>query len=394
MENLLFVGIVQALFTAMFLASKRNIAPSDQVLAVWMVFIALPMVSGVLIRLWPDVHFPILSAGLIYPLTYGPFMWLYVKVLTGDVSRLSRRDLVHFLPFLIVSVVQLLSGWTPAPPNPEELDFSLTIRAIGFVNLALLLGYTSAIFWRLSKHDQQVVQYFSELPNQITLAWVRWFTAGTSLVFLLLFLASVFSRPELLKVHLPAQVGLILALSFFGLRQTQVFPLAQDANEKPQPESKSPENEISPQAHSTSPPPAPAQPTAPQPSNDPKARYARSGLTQDHAEKIFLKLDAYMKANQPYLCPDLTIEALAKQLAVSRHHLTEVISLKHQKNYYVFVNEYRVQAVKQALNDPEKKDLTLLDVAYTCGFNSKTPFNTAFRRLTGMTPSQYRRQKV
>lgn len=371
MEHLLIVGSVQAFFTAFFLMTKRPRALNDTVLAVWMIFIALPLIAGATAQAWPDKYIPILRADLIYPLTYGPFMWLYVGVLTGDITQITRRQLVHFLPFAIVSLAQLVTGWAPAPPNPEIATFGTSIRVVGAVNLAVLLAYTAAVFWRLARHDREVLEHFSDLPNHVTLGWLRWMTAGMTGVFLLLFLAAFLSMPSLLGAHLAALVASIMMLSFFGLQQGQVF------NTSVQPDDISPSDEA-PQSSTTS---------------TSKPRYDRSGLTADRADAIAARLEKFMRERQPYLDPDLTIETLAKRTAVPRHHLTEVISVQHQKNFYFFINEFRIQAVKQALKDPARSGETLLEIAYASGFNSKSPFNTAFKQLTGLTPSQYRRQR-
>ncbi len=398
MENLLFVGVAQAIFTTVFLASRRSCPFSDRILAVWMVFIALPMIGGTAILLWPDVSLPILSADLIYPLTYGPFMWLYVRTLTGGGDRLTHRDLLHFLPFFLISMVQLVTGWAPPPPNPEFSNFDTSTRFIGALNLVSMLSYSGAVARRLRQHGKEVVQHFSSLSNRVTLTWLYWLTAGFSAVSLLLFLASVLSLPDLLRIHLPAQLVIIMALSFFGLRQVQIFDHqqgfggqgfgGQDFNGQGlagQGKITHPNTELSQQGRFEH----PNQPPKP---DDTKIPYSRSGLTNERAAQISEKLDAFMTTERPYLSADLTIANLAKQMAVPRHHLTEVINTRHHKSFYQFVNEYRIEAVKQAMHSPENGDQTLLDLAYAHGFNSKSPFNAAFKQLTGMTPSQYRRQ--
>lgn len=105
MEPLLYVGIVQALFTAVFLETRTNSSLNDRVLAVWMVLIALPFLSGVTVRALPDTFIPIISSDLIYPLTYGPFILFYVGSLTGDIARLKTAHYIHFLSFVRVSIV-------------------------------------------------------------------------------------------------------------------------------------------------------------------------------------------------------------------------------------------------------------------------------------------------
>lgn len=385
MEYLFVVGVVQALFTTVFLATKPKRELSDLVLAAWMVFIGLPLVDILASRLWPDLCVPFLQSDLIYPLTYGPFMWLYVRAVTGEISRVAQRDLLHFLPFGVVSLVQMATGWAPPLPNPDHMVFDTSTRLVGAVNLALILSYSWAVARRLWQHRRNVNLHFSNLSNRITLKWLFWLVAGFSAVSLLLFLGSLLSVPAVLYVHLPAKIAILFGLSFYGLRQNQVFDYRQVSSAQDGPEPQDIPQMSEPKGQSK-------QSELQGCSEDSKKRYSRSGLTQERAERIHDKLDAYMKTARPYLSADLTIADLAKQMSVPRHHLTEVISTRHEKSFYIFVNEYRIAAIKQAMESPENAKATLLDLAYASGFNSKSPFNAAFKQLTGMTPSQYRRQ--
>lgn len=410
MEPLLYVGIVHCFFTATFLLSKRDGSVSsssvhDRVLAPWMVAMALPLLSGALVQDFPQFSMPILRDNLIYPLTFGPFMWLYVGTLTGHISKFQRKHLLHFLPFALLSLFQIATGWQPNPPNPEAVVFSRDIRLVGLANLVLFLAYGTAVLWRLHGHDRDILAHFSELSNRITLGWLRWLIVGLSTVFLLLFLASAFSWPALLGFHLMAQIAAILVLSFFGIKQTQVFPCIVDENDRSDPNpqvvmSVGTENEVQNMTsiYATRTDAAQTQINDPAWRDDQNAdpaqkiRYARSGLSQERADRIAKRLNQFMCEKKPYLDPELTIEKLAKQMGVVRHHLTQVISERHDMNFYLFVNDYRIQSIKQVLNDPKRVDETLLDIAHSYGFNSKSTFNTAFKRLTGTTPSKFRIQ--
>ena len=63
-----------------------------------------------------------------------------------------------------------------------------------------------------------------------------------------------------------------------------------------------------------------------------------------------------------------------------------------RKNFYNFINEFRIEAAKEILQDPSSKGKNILQIAYEVGFNSKSAFNTYFKRLTGKTPSAYRKE--
>lgn len=118
-------------------------------------------------------------------------------------------------------------------------------------------------------------------------------------------------------------------------------------------------------------------------------RYAHSSLSHDDAKLINDRLLCYMQEHKPYLENHLNLRSLAKELDVNANYLSQVINEKHGKNFFEFINSYRVNELKQMMNDPSNRQFTLLSMAFDCGFNSKTTFNTAFKRITGLTPSQY-----
>lgn len=111
-----------------------------------------------------------------------------------------------------------------------------------------------------------------------------------------------------------------------------------------------------------------------------------SGL--DEALKV--RLQHYMKQERPYLNPQLSLDDLATALGTTRHELSKVINHGFGKNFFDFINTFRVNAFIDTYRQngaTEKK--TFLEVAYEVGFNSKSAFNRAFRKETEHSPSEY-----
>jgi AraC-like DNA-binding protein len=119
-------------------------------------------------------------------------------------------------------------------------------------------------------------------------------------------------------------------------------------------------------------------------------KYAKSGLRKEQAEAYLTKLLSYMDDEKPYLDGDLTIHHLAQKTGIPRHYITEVLNEKYGRNFFTFVNEYRVREVISRINDPKYQHYTILAIAFDAGFNSKSTFNTIFKAYTGNTPSEYR----
>ncbi|MCP2026017.1 AraC-like DNA-binding protein [Flavobacterium sp. HSC-32F16] len=101
-------------------------------------------------------------------------------------------------------------------------------------------------------------------------------------------------------------------------------------------------------------------------------------------------LRQYMTENEPYLDPSLTIQELANQINIPVRDLSVLINHHIDQHFFDFVNEYRIQKAMNILKNPFKKDLTVLEILYEVGFNSKSSFNTSFKKYTNLTPTAYR----
>ncbi len=105
-------------------------------------------------------------------------------------------------------------------------------------------------------------------------------------------------------------------------------------------------------------------------------------------------LNVIMQRDNIFLAEDITIDDVARKCNVSKHVLSHIINNKLNKNFNDFINEYRVQYACELLSDPAQKKITLEAIGLECGFGSKTSFNRAFKKVTGLTPSAYRQGDV
>ncbi|WP_294081440.1 helix-turn-helix domain-containing protein [Proteiniphilum sp. UBA5384] len=120
--------------------------------------------------------------------------------------------------------------------------------------------------------------------------------------------------------------------------------------------------------------------------------YENYGLKQEDAISLSEQLKNYMETEKPYTNIDLNLKDLAAALETYPHYITQVLNTVFNQNFYDFINTYRTEEAQRRLIDPQFKKLTVLAIAYDCGFNSKSTFNRIFKQKTGLTPSEYRSQ--
>ena len=121
----------------------------------------------------------------------------------------------------------------------------------------------------------------------------------------------------------------------------------------------------------------------------PNGKYRSTTLTNAASEHIFEKLSLYLEQHKPYLNPEMRQPQLAQELSLTTHQLSQVINKRAQMSFPDLVNSYRVNEAKALILKGERS----IDVAYAVGFNNKTSFYKAFKRFTGLTPNEFKKQK-
>jgi AraC-like DNA-binding protein len=120
------------------------------------------------------------------------------------------------------------------------------------------------------------------------------------------------------------------------------------------------------------------------------SKYQSSSLKTEDAEQYSDLLKEYMAAQKPYLKNGLRLVDLSKDLEIPAHHLSQVINEKYSQNFFDFINRYRVEEAKSLMQISDES--TLLEIAYSSGFNNKNSFNNAFKKFNSTTPFAYRKK--
>lgn len=381
------LGAVQGLLLASVLVVRRRNRTANRVLAVAMVAFTIHLMASVyyaagLVPVFP--HF--FGAAYLMPFLYGPIVYLYAVTASDRSRRLTRWDALHFAPFVLALVaalpVYLMSG-------PDKIAFyqalqrgyrPLLIRVLDPLKLLSGVIYATITLLFLKRHRARIKDSYSSLGH-VNLRWlVRLAVAGAGIWAL----AVALQLTQLLQVGALAHgddfVTLAIALLVYGigymaLRQPEIFRF--ETAEYPVVA-----------APPADPPPAP-EPVAETESAG--SRYERSGLSEREATALKTALLRTMDRDRPWQNSELTLADLARRLSTTPHKLSEVLNSQLQQSFYDFVNGYRVRYVQRRIEGDDTRNVTILSLALDAGFASKSTFNDVFKKLTGQTPSAYRR---
>ena len=124
--------------------------------------------------------------------------------------------------------------------------------------------------------------------------------------------------------------------------------------------------------------------------DDTKQKKEKTALNTSKAEDLVKGIVMLMEEDKLYQETELTLQQLAEKLQAPTYQVSAALNDGLKKNFYDVVNGYRVEEAKRLLLDAKNRNYTILSVGFEAGFNSKTTFNTVFKKFTGLTPTEYR----
>jgi AraC-like DNA-binding protein len=124
------------------------------------------------------------------------------------------------------------------------------------------------------------------------------------------------------------------------------------------------------------------------------AKYKNNKLSEPERTEYLEKLNSYMETRKPFLNPEINLETLAGEICVNPRFLSQIINETFRKNFKSYILEYRIRESMQILADSKQKNLTILEILYMVGFNSKSAFNNQFKLFTNLTPIEFRSKAI
>ncbi|MDX2479610.1 MAG: helix-turn-helix domain-containing protein [Desulfuromusa sp.] len=383
LEYLHVIGAFQGLVLACLLIFGAHNSNANKILGGWCLFLALSFL-GPFITMSREVN---LFSGFIgwsyfLPASYGAFLYLYCRHAITD-HPLTYRDLLHTIPLLLCFLlnIELLLASPEVKLNtildgrPESIGILLS-ELIQYLQAFIYIGFTVVLIRKYRVAAKNNLANFN--PDIFSWLW--------KLLILDFVIWSLFSLNGLLKATGSISgnnlyfstlgdgliIILIYSIAMAQWRNPRLFKIEQltiDTTEDPEnleADSGTANGETSSSPATTS-----------------------SGALDDNIRSGLLKVvRQHMQEQQTYLDNRLTLTSLSAAIGVSTHHLSEVLNQQEGKNFYQFVNEYRINYICERLK--EDKSIKILELAMAAGFSSKSTFNAVFKQFTNFTPSQYR----
>lgn len=334
-------------------------------------------------------------------LMFIPLFYIYAKALTQPHYKFTKKEWRHFLPAIALLILNLgtygflsteekylyVSGVHPDEYTGFIMNIVYWIYLLGvFIIVYAQLFYYIFRFSEVFRNHRENIKNTFSFKEEISLNWLV-ILAGAFLLFFIIndtlnFL--VIRDSFAYRVFYNLMMILIgLLLGYYGFIQKGVYK---------------PKNDV-----------VPDTPANPEISNTPDEqreilskegngnsngeKYVNSGLNDTQKEKLKEQLHMIM-VEGIHRDSKLSINDLASRLDTKSKYVSQVINEKLGKNFYNFVNEYRIKDAKDLLTDPEYQKYSVEGVAHIVGFNTKSSFNAAFKKHSGQTPSEYRKENL
>jgi AraC-like DNA-binding protein len=327
---------------------------------------------------WKNSHFtqPL-------PLFAGPFLYFYIRSFRESITW--RKAWPHFIfPCLFFFIaywnISFLSDKYPGTPGsiPKEV-----LNAPTTVTFQLLKTVQQIIYyflaWKTLRSYQRSIRHLFSETSRIDLNWAKFLVNGYLVLittFLVIF-PLITRYPEhvflLILINMAVAVPYIYTATVKGFLQHTIWQVQPGTDKQTIVEEIHKAEEIETKAIDTS-----------------KQRTEKPGLNDDRVGELVKRITALMEKDKLYQETELTLHQLAGKLQVPTYQVSLALNDGMKKNFYDLINGYRVEEAKRLLLDSKNRNYTILSVGFEAGFNSKTTFNTVFKKFTGLTPTEFR----
>lgn len=358
METLIAIASINAFFFSIVTFGRHNRTGADNLLAALFIILGLSFGTVYLSYLLnlPVLQVFVWNIGLLI----APLLYLYTYALIDRNIELRKkiiRNLLLFvMSFVYIQWVIIFSTESEIRTlfNSDLQDTNVLFVFFTLAEIFIVPFYIILIFRLLKKHNKNIRLFYSNLTD-LDLRWLRVLLIGILFIWLILIsFYYIIAIDEELRPKYGFGIAsvFIFYLGYFATKQKPIYDAGiakQNGNKK----------------------------------------YSKSEMKKDEIDSLNSRLVELLENEKPYLDPEISLNNLANTLEVSPHNLSQLINSKFDMNFFELINKYRVDEFVNKIENGENKKLTLISIAYDCGFNSKSTFNRVFKNATGQTPTSF-----
>lgn len=298
----------------------------------------------------------------------APFFYISINYYINPTQKWEQKDWFLF-SFPIATIGLYIVYFLFKSPNQSEEDFFSSWFVLGF-NIVFCLQLVPFFYFshtKIIKHQNNIRLFSSSIEN-IDLKWLNHMVIG-SITMACFWILNILTQISQISTYFDIIGNSIylfgfLYIAYHFIKQKEIFPFNEIHREEI--------HEII--SHTNS------------------FEINKKKLVSDEfLEAYKFKLTEVMQNEKPYLDCELSLVKLASCVQLSSHTLSYVLNKGFDENFYQFVNRYRIEEAKKLLLDRSKSNLNLVGIAFEVGFNSKTVFNTTFKKMTNCTPTEFKR---
>lgn len=351
-------AIINGLVLCFLLLRKKENKRANRLLVLLLLSLCFTVVTSLILEFrlydaYPQLHL------LPFTMTFwiGPTFYFYIRHLIEPEFRMRRTHLWHF-SFIglnyIHSIYHLIYGRNFPHPLFHNFTEAVVTYALIFILIYLFISYKN-----VTKYQNSILNQLST-TDEVQLTWIKQVIRSLSVAFFIIAIVKLIDYRELIDYSIDSYQGYLFAyrdavplvisltiywLGFGGYKQLQTVNNSDTSN---------PEIE-----------------------------------DKDYSD-IVEKLLSIMEEDKLYLNSALDLKMLSDATKVSTREISSALNKNLHKNFYWFVNEYRVEEAKKRISDPKYQHLKILSIAFDCGFNSKPTFNRLFKKVIGRQPKDFR----
>lgn len=352
MDIILSIAVFQSVISFLMLITNKGKDTFERTMAMMLLLLTAHFTTKFVILILLDNEFVFNNLATSFGFAYGPFTFLAARMLTGKKNP-RWQVILHMAPFFIFSIFYL---WTTIGLEALGVDnyVKLYQQITGVIEMPYILLYSAACLITLFKFTPTTDS--EKLQKKILVIISLLLFAMLSITPIFIFVANLFTDSVSVNVRLIPYTMLILmsvTIIWYKMKVSSIPVLVKEETSKPE------------------------------------KKYDKSNLGETELENYRQQLNAFIIKEKPYLDAELTLASLADQVKMPRHHLTQLLSIVYDKNFYQFINEYRIKEAIQRIEE-DKMEGNFLQLASDVGFNSKSSFNNYFKKVTNKTPTQYK----